>query len=143
LNWWNLIDQNRYLFQYKLKICSNKECCKQCRYVKFKGTVTKWPVKNNTQNDTKTRTTSWRNRHLEKLYFSGIIHWPLYNIKSHTYVYFIAPRCIFSTLWLLGGAAVAWHNSLQRGLPTPQWRLQKYVHEGWSRISDILLYFIH
>jgi len=26
---------------YKLKRCSNKECCKQCRYVKFKGTMTK------------------------------------------------------------------------------------------------------
>ena len=24
--------------------CSNKECCKQCRYVKFKGTMTKWPL---------------------------------------------------------------------------------------------------
>jgi len=22
--------------------CSNKECCKQCRYVKFKGTMTKY-----------------------------------------------------------------------------------------------------
>ena len=55
--------------KYKLKRCSNNECCKQCRYVKFKGTMTEWPVqKNNTQNDTKTRTTSWRNRQLEKLY---------------------------------------------------------------------------
>jgi len=26
--------------QYKLKRCSNKECCKQCRYVMFKGTMT-------------------------------------------------------------------------------------------------------
>jgi len=26
-------------------------------------------TKTNTQNDTKTRTTSWRNSHLEKLYF--------------------------------------------------------------------------
>jgi len=25
--------------------CSQKECCKQCMYVKFKGTMTKWPVK--------------------------------------------------------------------------------------------------
>ena len=24
--------------------CSKKECCKQCRYVKFDGTMTKWPV---------------------------------------------------------------------------------------------------
>ena len=30
--------------QYKLKRCSNIEYCKQCRYVKFKGTMTKWPV---------------------------------------------------------------------------------------------------
>jgi len=28
----------------KLKGCSKKECCKQCRYVKFNGTMTKWPV---------------------------------------------------------------------------------------------------
>ena len=26
--------------KYKLKRCSKKECCKQCRYVKFKGTMT-------------------------------------------------------------------------------------------------------
>jgi len=30
--------------EYKLKRCSNKECCKQCKYVKFNGTMTKWPV---------------------------------------------------------------------------------------------------
>jgi len=35
--------------QYKLKRCSNKECCKQCRYVMFKGTMTNWPVKKLTQ----------------------------------------------------------------------------------------------
>ena len=29
---------------YKLKRCSNKECCKQCRYVRFKGTMTKYMV---------------------------------------------------------------------------------------------------
>ena len=29
---------------YKLKRCLKKECCKQCRHVKFKGTMTKWPV---------------------------------------------------------------------------------------------------
>jgi len=29
--------------QYKLKRCSNKECCKQCRYVKFKDTMSNWP----------------------------------------------------------------------------------------------------
>ena len=27
--------------EYKLKRCSKKECCKTCRYVKFKGTMTK------------------------------------------------------------------------------------------------------
>ena len=30
--------------QYKLKRCSPKECCKQCRHVKFNSTMTKWPV---------------------------------------------------------------------------------------------------
>ena len=29
---------------YKLKGCLKKECCKQCRHVKFKSTMTKWPV---------------------------------------------------------------------------------------------------
>jgi len=38
--------------QYKLKRCSNKECCKQWRYVMFKGTMTKWPVQKLTQGTT-------------------------------------------------------------------------------------------
>ena len=37
---------------YKLKRCSNKECCKQCRYVMFKGTMTKRPVQKLTQGTT-------------------------------------------------------------------------------------------
>ena len=42
------------LTKYKLKRCSTKECCKQCKYVKFKGTMAKWPVqKTYTQNNTK------------------------------------------------------------------------------------------
>ena len=24
--------------------CSKQQCCKQCRYVKFKSTMTQWPV---------------------------------------------------------------------------------------------------
>jgi len=32
--------------------CSNKECCKQCRYVKFRGTMTKWPVQKLTHRKT-------------------------------------------------------------------------------------------
>jgi len=51
-----------------LKTCSNKECCKHCRYVMFKGTMTKW-TKTDTRDDTKTLTTSWCNRHLENIYF--------------------------------------------------------------------------
>ena len=47
------------LKQDKLKRCSNKECCKQCRYVMFKGTMTQWPVQKLTQGTTqKTLTTS-------------------------------------------------------------------------------------
>ena len=38
--------------QYKLKRCSNKECCKQCRYVMFKGTMTKRPVQKLAQGTT-------------------------------------------------------------------------------------------
>ena len=30
----------------KLNRFSRKECCKQCRHVRFKGTLTKWHVKN-------------------------------------------------------------------------------------------------
>ena len=52
------------LGQYKLKRCSNKECW----YVMFKGTMTKWPVQKLTQGTTQ-NTTSCRNRHLDKLYF--------------------------------------------------------------------------
>jgi len=37
---------------YKLKRCSNKECCKQCRYVKFKGTRIRWPVQKLTHRTT-------------------------------------------------------------------------------------------
>ena len=32
------------LFEYKLKVFLKEEHCKQCKYVKFKGTVTKWAV---------------------------------------------------------------------------------------------------
>jgi len=41
-----IIDDRKLILQiqYTLKRCSNKECCKQCRYVNFKGTITKWPV---------------------------------------------------------------------------------------------------
>jgi len=39
-------------YKYKLKRCSNKECCKQCRYVMFKGTMTKWPVQKLAQGTT-------------------------------------------------------------------------------------------
>jgi len=38
--------------QYKLKRCLKKECCKQCRYVKYKGTMTKWPVQKLTHGTT-------------------------------------------------------------------------------------------
>ena len=51
---------------YKLKRCSKKEFGKQCRYVKFKGTMTNWPVQNQHIERQKTRRSPWRNRHLEK-----------------------------------------------------------------------------
>jgi len=35
--YWHKAGQSQYI----LKRCSNKECCKQCRYVMFKGTMTK------------------------------------------------------------------------------------------------------
>ena len=37
---------------HKLKRCLNKECCKQCRYVKSTGTMTKWPVQKLTHRTT-------------------------------------------------------------------------------------------
>ena len=38
--------------EYKLKRCSKKECCKQCRYVKFKRTMPKWPAQKLTHRTT-------------------------------------------------------------------------------------------
>jgi len=35
-----------------VKRSSNKECCKHYRYVKFKGTMTKWPVQKLTHRTT-------------------------------------------------------------------------------------------
>jgi len=71
-----------------LKRCSKKELCKQCRYmyVNFMGTMTKRPVqilnwwkgkpsgsiactKTDTQNDTDTHRSPWRNRDLETTIF--------------------------------------------------------------------------
>jgi len=48
---------------YKWKRCSKKECCKQCRYVKFKDTMTKWPVEK-----PKHRTTQKRVEHQDATY---------------------------------------------------------------------------
>ena len=39
-----------YGINYTIKRCSNKECCKQCRYVMFKGI--KWPVQKLAQGTT-------------------------------------------------------------------------------------------
>jgi len=38
--------------EYKLKRSSTKECYKQCRHVKFKGTIAKWPVHKQTHRTT-------------------------------------------------------------------------------------------
>ena len=38
------IDHVCTLLLYTLNWCSKKYCCKQCKHVKFKGTMTKWPV---------------------------------------------------------------------------------------------------
>ena len=48
----NYIARWQSVLEYKLKRCSNKECCKQCRYVMFKGTMTKWPVQKLAQGTT-------------------------------------------------------------------------------------------
>ena len=39
-------------FKCKLKRCTKKERCKQCRYVMFKGTMTAWPVEKPTHRTT-------------------------------------------------------------------------------------------
>ena len=47
------VGQLKIYQKYKLKRCSKKECCKQCRmYAKFKGTMTKWPVQKPTHRTT-------------------------------------------------------------------------------------------
>jgi len=45
-----LIKQTQHIHRlnYKLKPCSKKEFCKQCRHVNFKGTMTKWFVQKQT-----------------------------------------------------------------------------------------------
>ena len=78
LGWWHAYV---YTLQFKLKSCARKECCKQCRYVKFKGTMTKWPVQKPTHSDTKKRRTPWRNRHLEKTIF--VICSPVNQARRH------------------------------------------------------------
>jgi len=93
------------LLQYKLKRCSSKECCKQCRYVMFKGTMTKWPVqKTNTRNDTKTLTTSWRNRHLDKLYFCVFLQGQCRQMRGSTIQWFF---------YFQAGAKIPLRNSSQ------------------------------
>jgi len=57
--------------------------------------------KTNTQNDTKTRTTSWRNRHLEKNYiFVFFGNQPPSTFKMNAYI-FILMTFIFQNLYLL------------------------------------------
>ena len=56
-------------WQYKLKRYLTKECYKQCRYVKFKGTMTKWSVQNLTQRMTQKHVQQTRNKQLEKTIF--------------------------------------------------------------------------
>jgi len=50
-SWMATID-SYFCLIYKFKRCSKKECCKQCRYVKFKGSMTKWPVQKQTHRST-------------------------------------------------------------------------------------------
>jgi len=40
--------QSETVFEYKLKRCSQEECCKQRWHVKVKGNLKKWPVQNQT-----------------------------------------------------------------------------------------------
>jgi len=42
-----------------------KKCCKECRHVKFKGTMTKLTVQKQTLKQHGTRRTTRRSRHLE------------------------------------------------------------------------------
>ena len=43
-----------YTGQFKLRRCLKKECCKQCRHVKFMGTMTTLPVQKQTHRTTQT-----------------------------------------------------------------------------------------
>ena len=68
--WWLILVKIWVIF-YKSKRCSRKEYCKQCRYVMFKGTMIKWPIKNQhteQHKNTKTRRTPRRNIHSETQY---------------------------------------------------------------------------
>ena len=93
------------MYKYKLKRRSKKECCKQWRYVKFKGTMKKWPVQKPTHRRTqKTRTcrTPWRNRHLEKNCFC-VFRLKLFDVYLYICVLFChVKQWIFFYKYLFG-----------------------------------------
>jgi len=52
-----------------LKRCINKECCKQCRYFKMKGTMTNWPVQKLTLRTTQKHAQQHDATDIKKTYF--------------------------------------------------------------------------
>ena len=61
-----------------MKRCSKNECCKQCRQVKFKGTMTKWPVQKPIHRTTQTHVehqdaTDIQKKTLIFIYFFGFV----------------------------------------------------------------------
>ena len=73
LKYWRLFPYSKSKdahLSLKAKRCSKKECCKQCRYVMFKGTMTKWPVQKPTHRTTQnTQNTKKQQTFRKKLFF--------------------------------------------------------------------------
>jgi len=74
----------------QIEVMVKQECCKQCRYVKFKGTMTKWPVQKqthktaqNTQNtqNTKTQQTFSENKNMFCVFRIFIFYFFLFTIS--------------------------------------------------------------
>jgi len=76
--------------EYKLKRCSKKECCKQCRHLKFKDTMKNWPAHKQTHRIT--HRTPKPNRHSEKAFFFGFLFFILF--FNYNFVNDFSKKCL-------------------------------------------------
>ena len=98
----NPVGQVSAMFKYKLKRCSNKECCKQCRHVVFKGTMTKWPVQKLAQGTTQKLLQHHDATDIQKTYiFVFFIPINMCSMCNRIHVSHRYLRCISFVQWML------------------------------------------